>query len=144
MFKELVNLAVEFLKAVSGELDPYTSQKGVITTDNSSATLLTPSHIQFAKYGRGPGKLPPIEPLEEWAKSVGAVDPRQMAWGTAIDISKNGTIGYTPNAPNAMDEAITKHEGEFLEKANNMVAITVNGIMRQIQILPESIETFKM
>ena len=57
-----VKVAKEFLQLVAGELDPYTTEKSRIKVNNYlSVSILTPAHIQFAKYGRGPGKPPPMQ-----------------------------------------------------------------------------------
>src|SRR5690554_1654545 len=68
----LIDVAREFLMAVKHELDPSTTRKGeVIQSGQFEFTLLTPSHIQFAKYGRGPGRMPPVDPLLKWVKGKG-------------------------------------------------------------------------
>jgi hypothetical protein len=53
-FNELVEIAKEFLQAVSKEMDPYSKEKGEVKVEGTKVILLTPSHIQYAKYGRGP------------------------------------------------------------------------------------------
>lgn len=134
--KDFLDTAVDFLKLVTGELDPHTSNKGVIDKDNLSATLLTPSHIQFAKYGRGPGKMPPINNLIAWIKSKGIVKDDKEARGTAFaiakSISKNGTANYKPNAPNALVEAIEMHQEEFNKAVVDIAKVTINNELQNI------------
>ena len=118
-----VSIAKEFFLAVKGELDPHTTQKSEIKVNNYlSVSLFTPEHIQFAKYGRGPGKPPPINAILKWVQKKGIIKGGQNAKGAAFaiarSIGKNGTIGYTPNAPNAMEEALNKHIKKYVERVN--------------------------
>lgn len=38
---------------------------------NPAAVLRTPAYTPFMLYGRGPGKMPPLEPIESWMKARG-------------------------------------------------------------------------
>ena len=126
-------IATAFLIAVTSELDDHTSKKGVIITDeeNHSATLFTPGHIQFAKYGRGPGKMPPVEEILKWVKTSGKVDfdsekeALGTAWGIAISISKNGTKNYVQDAPDAMEEAINNNLQDYYDEVRKR-ALAIN------------------
>ena len=130
---EFLNIAEAFLKAVTSELDPHTSNKGVIVknNDDQSVVLFTPSHIQFAKYGRGKGKQPPVDAILKWVTSSGVIkygsqkEALGTAWAIAKSISKNGTKNYVPNAPNALEEALNKHLNNLNESiSKNVVKIT--------------------
>lgn len=123
----LIQIAEDFLEMVSSELDPFTSQQGRIQTEgNNKVTLFTPSHIQFAKYGRGPGKNPPLDPIIDWIKEKGIVTDKDEVIGTAFAIQKsiaaNGTLTWVPNAPNAMDEAIDNNLDDFNKELSNLIA----------------------
>lgn len=120
-----VKVAKEFLMAVKGELDPHTTQKSKIKVRNFfTVELLTPGHIQYAKYGRGPGKPPPIDPIMQWVSQKGIVSGKRNIKGAAIAIAKSigekGTKNYVKNAPNALEEALAKHMSKLLEKQNNI------------------------
>ncbi len=133
MDSEIREIVEQFLKLVSGRLDKHTTEKGEVKASGNKITLFTPEHIQFAKYGRAPGKLPPIEPLIEWVKQKGIAKDDKEARGTAFaiakSIAKNGTRNYVKNAPNAIGEAIedefdnytTRLSGYFSEKINNEI-----------------------
>lgn len=127
MEDEFLVIAEAFLKAVSGELDPSTEEKGIIVVDKegNSVSLFTPSHIQFAKYGRGPGKQPPVDDILKWVSKKGIVsgvkEQLGMAWGIAISISKNGTKNWVPNAPNALQEAIDNNIQKYYDDTNKEV-----------------------
>lgn len=126
-------IAKQFLLLVSGRLDKYTTKKGSVKVERDSVILFTPSHIQFAKYGRGAGKMPPVEPLIDWVRKKGIVTEEKeikgTAWAIAKSIAKNGTKNYVPNAPNAIEEAIeaefdnyaTRMAGFFSDEINNKV-----------------------
>ena len=119
-----VKISKEFLMLVKGDLDQYTTQKSTIKVNNfKSLSLFTPAHLQFARYGRGPGKMPPLDPLIEWISkkgivSGGASNARGAAFAIAKSISKNGTKNYVPNAPNALEEALNKHMNVYVTKVN--------------------------
>lgn len=149
MGDEIQEIARQFLLLVSGRLDEFTAEDGVVKVTDESVTLFTPSHIQFAKYGRGPGKLPPIEPLVDWVKKRGIVtnlkEARGTAWAIAKSISKKGTKNYVPNAPNALTEAIeaefdnytVRLSGFFSEEINNQILDAV------VEALPKEIDLSK-
>ena len=118
-----VSIAKDFLLLVKKELDPHTTQKSEIKVENFlSVSLFTPSHIQFAKYGRGPGKPPPINAILEWVKKKGVIIGNNNAMGTAYviarSIGKKGTKNYVANAPNAMEEALEKHLQFYANRIN--------------------------
>lgn len=132
-----VSIAKEFFKAVASELDPYTSEDSKLKVNNfKSVTLATVEHVQFAKYGRGPGKQPPIDPLIKWVKRVGIVKNDKEARGTAFaiakSIAKKGTKNYVPNAPNAIEEAIADHILDYYKKLNNFTLYTQFEELQQI------------
>tara|TARA_R100000544_G_scaffold31381_1_gene17687 strand:+ start:78 stop:488 length:411 start_codon:yes stop_codon:yes gene_type:complete len=109
---------------VKGDLDEYTTEKSKIKVNNFlSLTLITPAHVQFAKYGRGPGKPPPIDPIMKWLMQKGKITNPKDAKGAAVaiarSIGKNGTKGYKSNAPSAIEEAINDHLRSYVEKVNN-------------------------
>ncbi len=132
----IMDIAREFLELVTMELDPYTSQKGVIKTEgDNKIVLLSPAHIQFAKYGRGPGKQPPHEAILEWVKREGikfdGSTYEGTAWAIAKSIGKKGTSNWKPNAPNAMDEAITKNIDTYNDKLAQMLVVQVEDQLQE-------------
>lgn len=124
-----VSIAKEFFKAVSLELDPYTTIKGEVNVNSfTSVSLTTVKHIQFAKYGRGPGKQPPINTILDFVKKKGIIfegaDELGTAWAIAKSISKKGTKNWKPNAPNAIEEALSNNVLEYNKKLSNFVLDT--------------------
>lgn len=135
MDEELIKLAKEFLEAVSSELDPYTSTKGEVVVGDGKVSLLTPSHIQFAKYGRGPGKKPPLDPILAWVKKNRVQFPDTSKEGTAFaiqaSIGKKGTSNWVPNAPNALEEAVQKNIEEYNRKVNETITVEVRDVLNK-------------
>jgi len=124
-----VSIAKSFFKAVASELDPHTTEQSKIKVNSfKEVSMETVAHVQFAKYGRGAGKAPPIDPLIAWVKRKGIVTTDKEARGTAFaiakSIAKNGTKNYVPNAPNAIEEAINMHIKDYYKQLNNFVLDT--------------------
>lgn len=123
MNETFLQIAMVFLKAVAGELDPYTSIKSEIKrTGETEVTMFTPAHIQFARYGRGPGKKPPLDNILQFVKKNGIIFDGQDEKGTAFaiqnSISIKGTSNWVPNAPNALQEAINNEQGDYFKSLN--------------------------
>lgn len=131
--RELLDIAKQYLTLTTGELDPYTSEKGRIINGQSSVTLLTPAHIQFAKYGRGPGKNPPFEAIFDFVEKNNIQFEGKDKEGTAqaiqFSIGKKGTSNFVPNAPNALEEALAVNYKEFQQKMAKSAMITINNQM---------------
>ena len=60
---------------------------------------------KFVEYGRGPGKMPPIDVIEQWIKIKPVIpepingrvpDARQLAFLIARKIGREGTVGRYP------------------------------------------------
>tara|TARA_R110000822_G_scaffold161_1_gene701 strand:- start:11214 stop:11663 length:450 start_codon:yes stop_codon:yes gene_type:complete len=119
---EFIDIAKAFLQAMTQELDKSTSTKGVIIEDEkgNSVSLFTPSHIQFAVYGRGPGKRPPLQNMLDFVKGQGIIFDKTDARGTAFaiqaSIAKNGTKNFVPNAPDALQQVVDKNIEKYYQQ----------------------------
>lgn len=126
---EILELAEDFLKKVRKDIQPYTSNRIELTVGKSQAKVEIPSHIQFARYGRGPGKQPPVDEILAWVKREGiATAPTEQlgtAWAIAKSIAKNGTKNYVSGAPNFVDEVIKKYEDDFIDDVAELTADNV-------------------
>lgn len=146
--KDLIYIAKQFLQLVSDELDPYTSEKGTIIVKGNAVTLFTPEYIQFAKYGRGAGKKPPLDNILQFVKKNSIKFDGQTEKGTAFaiqaSIAKNGTINYVKNAPNALDEAINKHLKDFNVKVGKVMKVSVTNDINAIYTGMEAVRTYKI
>lgn len=135
-FEELMLIAREFLQAVSDEMDPYTKEKGIIQQEGKKTILLTPAHIQYARYGRGPGKKPPFESIFKWVKEEGikfqGTDERGTAFAIQASIGKKGTKYYTPNAPSFIEESINAHLQEYQIKLGQKLTVIINDEVNDI------------
>lgn len=145
---QLIEIAKQFLQLVSDDLDPYTSEKGYIKVQGNSVTLFTPDYIQFAKYGRGAGKKPPLDNILQFVKKNSIRYEGQTEKGTAFaiqaSIAKNGTLNYVKNAPNALDEAINKHLKEFNIKVGQVMKLSVTNDLNAIYSGLEAVRTYKI
>lgn len=132
---DLTFIAMEFLKMVGKDLDKYTSEKNVVEMDATSVTLFTPSHVQFAAFGRGPGKKPPLDPILKWVKREGIIfdntDQRGTAFAIQNSIAKRGTKNYKPNAPNVIESAIKNELEKYSKAIASAFAIQVNGEIKK-------------
>ena len=124
-FIDIVGLARQYLQLTTAELDPYTSKNGEIQTEGLEVSLYTPSHIQYAKYGRDKGKSPPFDPIFEWVKAKNIQFPRLSKKGTAaaimFGIGKKGTLNFKKDAPNAIEEALNKHFDRYFNALNSSI-----------------------
>ena len=59
-------------------------------SNNPSVILHTPAYTNFMLYGRKPGKMPPLEPIESWMKAKGLTG---SAWAIRKHIADFGTPG---------------------------------------------------
>ena len=141
--KGLVDIAREFLEKVTFQLDAHTSQKGEIIVEGREVSLLTPAHIQYAIYGRGPGKKPPLDPILDWIKGesiqFGGMDKEGTAFAIQAAIGKNGTRHWVPNAPNALEEAINENFDEYNKQLAQSLSVVIQDQTADIykQILPD-------
>lgn len=147
-FKGLLLLAKEFLLLTTTELDKYTSEKGEIMVGNDQITLFTPSHIQFARYGRGPGKRPPFAEILEFVKKNNIkfenTDQNGTAFAIQASIGKNGTVGYVKNAPNFLEETLNKNFVEYQEQLSGALRIIVKEQVRKITTVIKFDQKFKI
>ena len=60
------------------------------TSSSPSVILHTPAYTHFMLYGRKPGRMPPLEPIESWMKAKGL---EGSAWAIRQHIAEFGTPG---------------------------------------------------
>lgn len=61
-----------------------------LSSKNPSVILHTPAYTQFLLFGRGPGKMPPVAPIESWMEEKGL---EGSAWAIRKHIADFGTTG---------------------------------------------------
>lgn len=61
-----------------------------ISSKSPSVILHTPVYTNFMLYGRGPGKMPPLEPIESWMEAKGLTG---SSWAIRKHIADFGTTG---------------------------------------------------
>ncbi len=134
---EILALAVGFFKSVATDLNPYTEDDSEIVIESQdTVAMYTPDYLQYAVYGRGAGKAPPLAPILEWVGRRGILFDGRDYEGTAkaiqFLISKNGTVNYTPNPPNALEESLREHYGSFEDSLSQSVLETVDFEIKNI------------
>jgi len=137
-----VDIAREYIKLMTGELQPYTSEKITVLIDSENkVSFFTPKHMQFAKYGRGPGKQPPLEAMLDFV-TKGRIQFRDArgrfttyestAWAIAKSIAKKGTSNWKPGAPDALQEALDKGNKAYLKQLSNF---TKKKTLEELQLI---------
>ena len=61
-----------------------------LSSKNPSVILHTPAYTQFMLYGRKPGRMPPLEPIESWMEAKGL---EGSSFAIRQHIAKFGTTG---------------------------------------------------
>ena len=110
---------IEELKIKHIELGQKASGKWIETLEvvvsNGKGVIYGTDYTQYLTKGRKPGALPPISPLEEWAKvKLGKTgkEALNVAWAVAIKISKEGTEIYKDGGSDLIEGVITTQRVE--------------------------------
>lgn len=133
--KSFEDVARSFLEAVTSELDTYTSIKGkIFNSGNSSMTLETPDHIQFAFAGRGPGKRPPLEAMLQLVRSKNilfdGMDEKGTAFALQAIIAKKGTKNHKPNAPDILEATVAKYQDIYMDELGQSVLVEIDNRLK--------------
>ncbi len=76
----------------------------------TSAELFAAAHWKFVGNGRGPGRMPPVDPLIQWAKDKGLASEdsaaTRMGWAIARNIAREGSLDHQLGGKNVFAEAI--------------------------------------
>lgn len=87
--------------------------------DNPMLSLDGCDYTRFMLYGRRPGKMPPVAPIENWMHRYRIYG---SAWAVAKSISKNGTTGndfLTPLLPTISKNIISQLKDIILKEIEN-------------------------
>jgi hypothetical protein len=75
-----------------------------------TGTLYALSYWRWVGNGRGPGKMPPLDRLRQWALDKGLAqtdsEARSMAYVIAKNIAKDGSYDYQAGGTNVFSDAI--------------------------------------
>jgi hypothetical protein len=94
-----------------------------------SGQLNGSTNFYWLEYGRGPGKMPPIQSMEDWIRVRGFSD--YDPWAVAKSIAANGTLIYRDKTKGVSIGAIaTKYIPALLK---NITQSTVLGIQNAIK-----------
>ena len=91
-FEEETKMVVDsyYAQGYNGEFGKTAHFALDISSNNPTVILHTPAYTQFLLFGRGPGKMPPLEPIESWMKAKGL---EGSAWAIRKHIADFGTKG---------------------------------------------------
>ena len=117
--KRYYRIVDSYLQAVAIEFNKYSKNKSTVKVNEKEGTvsLTIPAHIQFARYGRGPGKKPPFENIlkfvrEERIKFEG-LSEKSTAMAIQFSIGKYGTKNHITNAPDFIEETLVEKYNQF-------------------------------
>ena len=91
-FEEETKMVVDayYAEGYSGEFGKTAYFTMDTTSSTPAAILHTPAYTPFLLYGRGPGKMPPLAPIESWMEAKGL---EGSAWAIRKHIADFGTTG---------------------------------------------------
>lgn len=91
-FEEETKMVVEayYAEGYSGEFGKTAYFTMDTDSKNPAAILHTPAYTNFMLYGRGPGKMPPLEPIKSWMEEKGLTG---SSWAIRKHIAEFGTPG---------------------------------------------------
>ena len=91
-FEEETKLVVDeyYAQGYNGEFGRTAYFSMDISSNSPSVILHTPAYTNFMLYGRGPGRMPPLEPIESWMEEKGLTG---SAWAVRKHIADFGTTG---------------------------------------------------
>ena len=78
------------------------------TSKNPSVILHTPAYAPFMLYGRGPGKMPPLEPIESWMEAKGLTGSAFAIRKHIADFGTPGNDFLTPVLGQVKDQLVEK------------------------------------
>ena len=79
-----------YAQGYSGEFGRTAHFTMDISSNSPSVILHTPAYTNFMLYGRGPGRMPPLEPIKSWMEEKGL---EGSAWAIRKHIADFGTTG---------------------------------------------------
>lgn len=90
------------------------------TTSAKTPTVIlhTPAYTNFMLYGRGPGRMPPLEPIESWMEAKGLTG---SAWAIRKHIAEFGTTGNDFLTP-----VLGQVKGNLVQKIQEIICNTIS------------------
>ena len=86
-----------------------TAHFAIDTTSKSPAVILhTPAYTPFMLYGRGPGKMPPLSPIESWMEARGLTGSSFAIRKHIADFGTTGNDFLTPVLGQVKDQLVEK------------------------------------
>ena len=89
------------------------------TSSSPSVILHTPAYTHFMLYGRKPGRMPPLEPIESWMKAKGL---EGSAWAIRKHIAEFGTPGN-----NFLSPVLGQVKENIVKKIQTTISNAISG-----------------
>lgn len=100
ILKKIAILATQKVKELCPKMIGTLRDSIDYVIDEDTGTIHIGTNLDYApimEYGRRPGTMPPVEPLERWARFRGM--PEGTGWAVAMSMKKKGIKTGTPEAP---------------------------------------------
>lgn len=107
---DMIKIAIQ-RHTVTGELESS------VIGEASPEELVIYSKIYgdiLLEFGRKPGKMPPIEALEDWAET--RLGDANLAYLVARSIARKGTKKYQQGGPKELSALVEEFENDFMDK----------------------------
>ena len=101
----------EFGQTAHFEIDTTSSK-------NPAVILHTPAYTNFMLYGRKPGRMPPLEPIESWMEAKGL---EGSAWAIRKHIADFGTTGHDFLSP-----VLGQVKEKLVERIQNIICSAIS------------------
>lgn len=136
--KRYYKIVDTYLQAVAIELNQYSKHKSTVAVNEKEGVvaLTMPAHIQFARYGRGPGKKPPFANILKWVQEEKIKFENSTDKGTAFaiqaSIGKHGTKNHVANAPDFVQEVLKEKYNTFTTFFNSELGNSMDDYLNLI------------
>ena len=91
---------------------------GTDSSKNPAVVLHTPAYTPFMLYGRGPGRMPPLEPIESWMEAKGLTGGSYAIRKHIADFGVKGNDFLTP--------VLGQVKESIVQKVQNIICNTIS------------------
>ena len=109
-FEDETKMVVEayYAEGYSGEFGKTAHFTLDTSSKNPAVILHTPAYTQFLLFGRGPGKMPPLEPIESWMEAKGLTGSSYAIRKHIADFGTKGNDFLSPVLGQVKENIIKK------------------------------------
>jgi len=142
-FKEYFDNVEAYLKDDASSKNQKMPQTFKQEVSEDRGVLYGASHLKYLVFGRGPGKMPPTDKIEEWLRNAGLRPPERnakgrfiklnyqsLAFAIASKIASEGTMIFKGEKPGIdFVGAIEKNKPDLLKSIARNQAINIRTII---------------